>query len=100
MFLTGIMLNRKPGGNGAHSDQADNPEEAGKIVGVLVHGNPGEPKPVDRLAEFKEWARAHRPGLLERLMPEGKLDPALEKAKLWKASLLEWRKASGLEIPN
>ena len=25
---------------------------------------------------------------------------ALEKAKLWKASLLEWRKASGLEIPN
>ena len=36
MFLTGIMLNRKPGGNGAHSDQADNPEEAGKIVGVLT----------------------------------------------------------------
>jgi hypothetical protein len=36
MFVTGIMLNRKPGGNGAHSDQADNPEEVGKIVGVLA----------------------------------------------------------------
>ena len=36
MFLTGIMLNRKPGGNGAHSDQADNPDEVAKIVGVLA----------------------------------------------------------------
>jgi hypothetical protein len=35
MFITGIMLNRKPGGNGAHSDTADNPEEVGKIIGVL-----------------------------------------------------------------
>ena len=74
-------------------------DAAGKITGVLVHGIPGEPKPSDRLSEFQEWARANRPGLLERLMPEGKLDPALEKAKLWKASLLEWRKAAGLPIP-
>jgi hypothetical protein len=31
-------------------------------------------KPADRLAEFKEWARAQRPGVLEQLMPEGKLE--------------------------
>jgi hypothetical protein len=49
-------------------------------------------KPADRLAEFKEWARAQRPGVLEQLMPEGKLDPALEKAEPWKAA--------GLEIPK
>ena len=74
-------------------------DAAGKITGVLVHGIPGEPRLSDRLPEFKEWARVNRPGLLERLMPEGKLDPALAKAKLWKASLLEWRKAAGLPIP-
>jgi len=75
-------------------------DAAGKITGVLVHGIPGEPKSSDRLPQFKEWARAHGPGLLERLMPEAKLDPALEKAKLWKTSLLGWRKAAGLEIPK
>jgi hypothetical protein len=62
----------------------------GRIASVLVHGIPGE-KSKDRLPEFKEWAKANRPGLLEKLMPDGKLDPALDKAKLWKASLLEWR---------
>lgn len=60
-------------------------DDAGKIAGVLVH-----------LADFKAWAEASRPGLLETLMPEGKLDPALDKAKLWKSSLLAWRKAAGL----
>jgi hypothetical protein len=63
----------------------------GKITSVLVHGIPGAPKTADRLGDFKEWAKANRPGLLETLMPTGKIDPALDKAKLWKASLLEWR---------
>jgi hypothetical protein len=70
-----------------------------RIRGVLVHSIPGEPKAEDRLGDFKTWAKANRPGLLERLMPEGKLDPALDKAKLWKTSLLEWRKAAGLPVP-
>ena len=72
----------------------------GKIAAVLVHGIPGEPKRPDRLAEFERWATAARPGLMARLEPEGKLDPALAKAKLWKASLFEWRKAAGLGVPD
>jgi hypothetical protein len=75
-------------------------DAAGKIAGVLGHAVPGEPKSADRLAEFEAWARENRPRLLEKLMPEGKLDPTLEKAKLWKVSLLEWRKAVGLGIPS
>jgi hypothetical protein len=74
-------------------------DEHDRITGILVHGIPGEPKAKDKLGDFRAWAQANRPGLLERLMPEGKLDPALEKAKLWKSSLLEWRKAAGLPVP-
>jgi hypothetical protein len=33
-------------------------------------------------------------------MPEGKLDPALERARLWEDSLLAWRKAAGLPVPD
>lgn len=75
-------------------------DEGGRISGVLVHSIPGEPKPHDRVDEFKTWARANRPGLLEKLMPDGKLDPALEKAKQWKVSLFEWRRAAGLGLPE
>ncbi len=56
-------------------------------------------KDTDRLPEFEAWARKNRPGLLERLMPDGKIDPALERARLWKTSLLEWRTAAGLPTP-
>ena len=35
MFVTEIMINRKPGGNGAHSDRAETVEELAKIIGVL-----------------------------------------------------------------
>lgn len=72
----------------------------GKIAAVLVRGIPDVPELADRLEDFKTWARANRRGLVDRLMPGGKLDPTLEKAKLWKTSLLEWRKSAGLEIPS
>jgi hypothetical protein len=49
-----------------------------------------------RYDEFVAWAKANRPGVLEELMPEGEMDPALEKAKLWKKTLVEWREATGL----
>ena len=35
MFVTEIMINRKPGGNGAHSDTANTPDEVVTIVSVL-----------------------------------------------------------------
>ena len=35
MFVTEIMINRKPGGNGAHSDTASTPEEVVTIISVL-----------------------------------------------------------------
>ncbi len=74
-------------------------DAAGRIEGTLVHQIPGASKSSDRLGEFKEWARAERPGLLEKLMPEGKIVPSLDRAKLWKQSLVAWRKARGLPDP-
>lgn len=70
-------------------------DAARRIEGTLVHQIPGAPKQSDRLPEFKEWARAERPGLLEKLMPEGKIVPSLDRAKLWKEALLAWRTSRG-----
>ena len=59
---------------------------------------PGHPEPDDRLDEFTKWLRERRrPHLLDRLMPDGELDPA--RARLWKRSLLSWRREVGLENP-
>lgn len=60
---------------------------------------PDKPRDPGRLAEFEAWAREHHPGLLEKLMPEGEIDPSLANAKLWKQHLLEWRAAAGLPNP-
>ena len=35
MFVTDIMINRKPGGNGARGDRAETLDEVAKIIGVL-----------------------------------------------------------------
>lgn len=74
-------------------------DASGRIEGTLVHQIPGAPKTADRLPEFKDWARSERPGLLEKLMPEGKIVPSLDRAKLWKDALLAWRQAKGLPDP-
>jgi hypothetical protein len=74
-------------------------DATGRIEGTLVHQIPGVPRSQGRLSEFEEWARTDRPGLLEKLMPEGRIVPSLDLAKLWKESLLAWRKARGLPGP-
>lgn len=66
-----------------------------RIAGVLIAGT-GEERDMGRYDEFTAWAEKNRPGILEELMPDGELDPALEKAKLWKKILTEWRDAAGL----
>jgi hypothetical protein len=70
-------------------------DEDDKIAGVLIAGT-GEERDMGRYDEFVAWATENRPGLLEQLMPDGELDPALEKAKLWKQVLTEWRSEAGL----
>lgn len=64
-----------------------------RIAGIFVHSIPGVGRSPDRLEEFRTWAEAHRPGLMDELMPDGEIDPA--KARLWKEALLEWRRAAG-----
>ena len=68
----------------------------GRIEGKLIQGIPGIESPPDRLDEFKTWAAKKDPGLLEELLPKGRIDPALEKARVWKEKLIEWRLESGL----
>jgi hypothetical protein len=74
-------------------------DERHRITGILIHQIPGRPKAADRLADFKAWARSKRPGLLEKLLPEGKIDPAEDKARLFRSALLEWRRDAGLPDP-
>ena len=65
-------------------------DDNNRISGLLIDGSEQTRDP-GRTDEFMAWAKEHRPGLIEKLMPEGRMDPALEKAKLWKQTLLEWR---------
>lgn len=68
----------------------------GRISGKLIQSMEGAERPPDRLSDFEAWAEREYPGLLEELMPGGNIDPRLEKAKLWKQKLLEWRRDAGL----
>jgi hypothetical protein len=65
-------------------------DDDNRISGLLIDGS-GEERDPGRTDEFMAWAKENRPGLIEMLMPEGRMDPAPEKAKLWKQSLMEWR---------
>jgi hypothetical protein len=74
-------------------------DESGRIASILVHPIPKLPKVEDWLDSFEAWARVRHPGLIERLKPGGRIDPALDKAKHWTEALLEWRKEAGLPNP-
>lgn len=69
-----------------------------RISGKLVQAIEGRERSPDRLDEFEAWAAEKHPGLIEKLMPDGRIDPRPENARLWKTHLLEWRAEAGL--PN
>ncbi len=71
-------------------------DENDRISGKLIQSIEGLKRPTDRLEEFKVWAQERHPGLLDTLMPDGEIDPHLDKARVWKARLLEWRADAGL----
>jgi hypothetical protein len=73
-------------------------DESDRITGKLIRGIAGQERVPDRLSEFQVWAESQHPGLVQSLMPDGNIDPDLEKARLWKKHLLEWRAETGL--PN
>jgi hypothetical protein len=62
-----------------------------RITGVLIKSNPA--KPVNRMGEFKEWARGNHPDELAYLLPNGRLDPTGDRPERWRAILTEWRNA-------
>lgn len=62
----------------------------GRITAAMVQSLPGE-STRGRMSEFQEWARAHHPGELAYLMPNGRIDPTGDRAERWKKILLEWR---------
>lgn len=70
-------------------------DDAGRIAGALID-NSGQKRDPGRYDEFVAWTNEHHPGLLDELMPDGRIGPALEKAKRWKETLVEWRAATGL----
>lgn len=67
----------------------------GFVTGTVVQAIRDEPI-VDRLDEFRAWAAAKHPERLAYLMPDDEISPELEKAKVWKQLLLEWRGDVGL----
>ncbi len=72
-------------------------DENQRITGVLIEGlTPRSQRPPDRLAEFQLWAMKHYPQELEFLMPDGGIDPEIERARLWKKLLTEWRAETAL----
>ena len=48
------------------------------------------------LSSAQLWAMKHYPQELEFLMPDGGIDPEIERARLWKKLLTEWRAETGL----
>lgn len=68
----------------------------GRAEGMLVASAKRDDDPKDRFDEFKEWAGRKRPHELKHLMPDGEIVPDLERAKLWRKLLSEWRADAGL----
>ena len=64
-----------------------------KIRGLQIAG---VGKAVDRLEEFREWARSNEPSELEYLMPGGEIDPSGDRPERFKAILERWRGVTGL----
>lgn len=71
-------------------------DDEDRIAGKLVRAIEGQERPPDRQDEFEAWAAKKHPGLLATLMPDGRIDPRLENARLWKKHLQEWRADVGL----
>jgi len=70
-------------------------DDAGYVTGTLVQGLREAPV-ADRLDEFKEWAKVTHPDELAYLMPDDRISPEIERAKVWKKLLVEWREEVGL----
>jgi len=71
-------------------------DEDGRIEGFLVTSR-GMGQFPGRRAEFKAWAREHRPEELEYLEPGGRIDPTGDRAPRYRMLLNEWRENVGLE---
>ena len=69
-------------------------DEQGRILGRVYLGPTGETE--DRLDEFTAWLEACDAQMLAWLMPEGEIEPTVERANRWKELLIEWRREMGL----
>jgi len=70
-------------------------DDRGRIDGLLIRAV-GE-RPPGRTDEFVAWAKAHDPGELAALMPEGEIDPSGDHPERFRRLLDRWREASRLE---
>lgn len=69
-----------------------------RIEGALVQGIDDAGKPhTSRFDEFYEWAMENRPDEIQYLYPDEKIVPSAERAERWRALLIQWREAVGLE---
>ena len=63
----------------------------GRVEGMLVASAKKDDASKDRFDEFKEWAKSKWPREMKYLMPDGEIVPDIERAKLWRKLLSEWR---------
>jgi hypothetical protein len=74
-------------------------DDAGRIVSqVYVPAGPAEWRPY--LDAPLAWLRDHRPEVLPRIFPDGKLARPGEAAREWVAVLREWLAATGRSDPT
>lgn len=64
------------------------------IRGVVIRAAGSRPR--GRTDEFLAWARVHAPEELDRLMPNGEIDPRGDHPQRFRALLVRWRRAAGL----
>lgn len=66
----------------------------GRLSGMFVAGV-GES--ADRFDEFVAWARANDPVEIEYLLPNGRIDPTVDRPQRFRAVLNTWRTSIGLQ---
>jgi hypothetical protein len=67
-------------------------DESGRISKQLYKANPGQPSFIEKLQPAIQWARQHRPDVLDRIYPDNQMQYNEEMGTRWVQLLREWRR--------
>jgi hypothetical protein len=75
-------------------------DATGRIASQLYVPKPGQPEWRPYLDALLAWIREHRPDVLPRIFPDGRLARSAEAAQEWVRVLREWRAVTGQPDPT